>query len=96
MVTVFKNIREWSTAKNFHPVSLLSLVRKICGKLVSNRLVDHIEKCGLISDSQYGFRSSRLTAHLLPVVSYTIARSFYRFGATRAVVFDMFKAFDRV
>ena len=86
----------WSTAKNHHPVSLLSLVSKVFEKLVNNRIVDHVEKCGLLSDFQYGFRSSQSTAHLLTVVSDRIARAFNRSGATRAVALDIFKAFDRV
>ena len=57
VVSVFKNVGERSTAKNYHPVSLLSVVSKVFEKLVSNRIVDHLEKCGLFSDFQYGFRS---------------------------------------
>ena len=96
MVHVFKNVGEWSTAKNYHAVSLLSVVIKVFEKLVNNRIVDHLEKCGLFSDFQYGFRSSRSTAHLLTVVSDRITRAFNKFGATRAVVLDIFRAFDRV
>ena len=53
-------------------------------------------KCGLFSDFQYGFRSSRSTANLLTVVSDRIARAFNRSGATGAVALDISKAFDRV
>ena len=49
MVPVFKNVGERSTAKNYCPVSLLSVVSKVFEKLV-NRIVDHLEKCGLFSD----------------------------------------------
>ena len=65
-------------------------------KLVNNRIVDHLETCGLFSDFQYGFRSSRSTADLLTVVSDKIARAFNRSGANRAVALDISKAFDRV
>ena len=58
VVPVFKNVGERSTARNYRPVSLLSLVSKVFEKLVNNRIVDHLEKCGLFSDFQYGFRSS--------------------------------------
>ena len=47
VVPVFKNVGERSTAKNYCPVSLLSVVSKIFEKLVNNRIVDHLEKCGL-------------------------------------------------
>ena len=82
VVPVFKNVGERSTAKNYQPVSLLSVVSKVFEKLVNNRIVDHLEKSGLFSDFQYGFRSSRSTADLLTVVSDRIARAFNRSGAT--------------
>ena len=55
---LFTNVGKRSTAKNYRPVSLLSVVSKVFEKLVNNRIVDHLEKCGLFSDFQYGFRSS--------------------------------------
>ena len=96
MVPVFKNVGERSTAKNFHLASLLSAVNKVFEKLVNNRIVDHLEYCGLFSDFQYDFRSSQSTADLLRIVSDRIARAFNRSGATRAVALDISKAFDRV
>ena len=96
MVPVFKNVAERSAAKNYRPVSFLSVVSKVFKKLVSNMIVDHLEKCGLFSDFEYGFRSSRPTADLLTVVSDRIARAFNRSGATRVVALDISKAFDRV
>ena len=47
VVSVFKNVGERSTAKNYRPVSLLSVVSKVLEKLVNNRIADHLEKCGL-------------------------------------------------
>ena len=92
MVSVFKNVGEGCTAKNHRPVGLLSVVSKVFEKVVNNRIVDHLEKCGLFSDFQYGFRSSRSTADLLTAVSDRIARAFNRSGATRAVALDISKA----
>ena len=62
VVPVFKNVWERSAAKNYCPVSLLSVVSKVFEKLVNNRIVDYLEKCGFLSDLQYGFRSSRSIA----------------------------------
>ena len=73
-----------------------SVVGKVFGKLVNDRIVDHLEICDLFSDFQYGFRSSRSTADLLTVVSDRIARAFNRSGATQAVALDISKALDRV
>ena len=49
MVCVFKNVGEKSTAKNYRPVSIFSVIVKAFEKLVDNRLVDRLEKCGLSS-----------------------------------------------
>ena len=70
------------------------MVSKVFEKL--NRVDDHLEKCDLFSDFQYGFRSSRSTKDLLTVVSDRIAKAFKRSGATRAVARDIYKDFDRV
>ena len=96
VVPVFKNVGERSTAKDYCPVSLLSVVSKVFEKLVNSKIVDHLDKCDLFSDFQYGFRSYRSTADLLTVVSDRIARAFDRSVASRAVALDISKAFDRV
>ena len=96
MVPVFKNVGERYIAKNYLPVSLLFVVSRVFEKLQNNRIVDHLEKWGLFSDFQYGFRSSGSTSDLLTVVLDRRARSFNRSGATRAIAFDISKAFDRV
>ena len=80
VVPVFKNVGERSTAKNYRPVSLLSVVSKVFEKLVNNRIVDHREKCDVFSDFQYGFGSSQSTADLCTVVSDRIARAFNKSG----------------
>ena len=96
VVPVFRNVGERSTAKNYCPVSHLSAVSKILEKFVNNRIVDHLEKCGLFSDFQYGVRSSRSIADILTVVSNRTVRSFNRSRATRAAALDISTAFDRV
>ena len=72
------------------------MVSKVFEKLVNNRILDHLEKCVLFSDFEYGFRSARSTADLFTVVSDRIARAFNTSEATRAVALDISKAFDRV
>ena len=83
---IYLYIGERSTAKNSCPISLVSVVNKVFETLVSNRIVDHLEKCGRFSDFQY-----RLT-----VVSDRVARTFNRSGAARAVIIDISKPFNRV
>ena len=60
------------------------MVNKVFEKLVNNRILDHLEKCGFFSDFQYGFRSSQSTAELQST------------EANWAVALDISKAFDSV
>ena len=71
------------------------MVCKVFGKILNNRIVDHLDKCVFFSDFRNGFRSSRSTADLVTVVSDRIGRAFNNSGATRAVALDISKAFDR-
>ena len=96
VVLVFQNVGKSSTAKHHTSVSFLSVVSKVFEKLVNNRIVDHVEKCGLFSDFQHTFRSSQSTADLPTVVSDRIARAFNMSGATAAVALDIYKTFKRV
>ena len=94
VVPKFKIAGERSKANNSHSVSLLSVVSEVFEKLVNNRMIDHLEKCCLFTDFQFGFRSSQSTADLLTVL--TIAWAFNRSRATQALAFDISKAFDRI
>ena len=38
--------------KNDRSVSLLAVLSKVFEKLVNNKLVDHLEKCGVLSNFQ--------------------------------------------
>ena len=96
VVLVFNNIGKRSAAKSHHPVSLFSVVSKFFEKLVNSRIVDHLGKCGFFSNFQYDFRSSKLTANLLTIISDTIVKAFDRSGATWTVAIYISNAFDRV
>ena len=43
MISVFKNVGERSAAKNYHLVSLLSVISKVFEKLVNNEIANHLE-----------------------------------------------------
>ena len=40
--------------QNYHPVSVLFMLSIVFEKLANNSIVDHLEKCGLFSDFEYG------------------------------------------
>ena len=47
----FKNVGKRSAATNYNPISFLSVVIKVFEKLINNRTVDHLEKCGFLISS---------------------------------------------
>ena len=96
MVPVFKNVEERSTAKSYSPGGLLSVISKVFEKLVNNRIIDLLEKRGLFSDFQYGFRSSRSTTDLLTVLFNRIAKALNKSEATQGLALDLSKAFKNV
>ena len=49
VVPVFKHVWERYTAKNYHPVSLPSVVSSFFEKLVNIRIADHLDKYSLFS-----------------------------------------------
>ena len=57
MVPTFKNVGERYTARNYHPLNLLSLVSNVFENLVKNRFVVHLEKEVLCFGFWYDFRS---------------------------------------
>ena len=82
MVPVFKNVGKRSTAKNYHPVSLLSVVSKVFEKLKIIGL--------LITYRNVAF--FLISSIVLGLLDWACNRS----GATRAVALDISKAFNRV
>ena len=94
VIPAFKNVGERSTAKNYCPVSLLSVVSKVFEKLViviifKNFIIFFLICSKVLGLLDLGFRSS----DLLTVVSDRITRVFNRSGATRAVALDISKGF---
>ena len=81
--------------KDFLPVSLLSVVSKFFRKLIDDRLAHHLQKYGLFSDFQYGFKSFRSTKDLT-VVCGRIGKTFDRPETSRAVTLDTSRFFDKL
>ena len=48
---------------NYSPISILPALSKIIEKIVSNRLVNYLEKYNILYKHQYGFRSKHSTIH---------------------------------
>lgn len=96
MCPVFKNKGERSDPSNYRPISLLSIISKIFEFILNMHLKTYLDKNNLLSDNQYGFRSSRSTADVLTVITDRISRSHDNEFDARAIALDISKAFDKV
>lgn len=81
---------------NYRPISLLSTFSKILEKIVNKRLINYIEKLGLLSPRQFGFRQKKSTedavTFLINLVSGYLDEKKHCVG----IFLDLAKAFDTV
>ena len=93
---VFKNSGVRTDPNKYRPVSLLSVISKLFEAVINLHLKSHLEKNGLLTDFQYGFRSSRSTADVLTVITDRISKCLDKSLDSRAIALDISKAFDKV
>ena len=93
---VFKNAGDKSAPSQYRPISLLSIISKLFECVINERVLDHLVKNNLLSDVQYGFRSSRSTADVLTVITHRISEAIAKGNHTRVIALDISKAFDKV
>ena len=60
---------------NYRPVFVLPVFSKLLEKIVYNRLINFLNKYGILSRNQYGFRKNHSTAHALIQLYDKIANS---------------------
>ena len=82
--------------KNYRPVALTSHLTKVFERVVRKVLVGHLEKHGLLPDSQHGFRALRST--LTQLLSYwdTLLDDMETGKGVDVIYTDFSKAFDKV
>ena len=82
---------------NYRPVSLLSVVGKLCERIVKDKWMEHLEKNGVLTVHQYGFRKgSSCSSNLMAFYSRIIDIVQEREGWVDAIYLDLKKAFDKV
>ena len=78
---------------NYRPVSLTSVVGKLCERIVKDRWVKYLEELKIISDSQFGFRTGNSCAsNLLCFYSRVIDTVQERDGWADCVYLDLKKS----
>jgi len=79
---------------NYRPIALLSSLSKILEKMVSVKLVNHLDFNKILYEHQYGFQRNKSTEHnLIHAINY-IGRAFNENKYCVGVFFDLKKAFD--
>jgi len=79
---------------NYRPISLLCNFSKILEKLVHTKLTGFLEGRGLLSLSQFGFRTAHSTTHPATHLMNFISEAFNNKQHVAAIFCDLSKAFD--
>ena len=82
--------------KNYHPVSLTSVIYTLLEKIVQQAVIEHLIDSGLINDNQHGFVPGRSCITQLLVVLDHWMDILDDHGALDAIYLDFRKAFDKV
>ena len=81
---------------NYRPVSLTSVVGKLLEGILRDRIYRHLERQGLIRDSQHGFVSGKSCLTNLIEFFEGVTKKVDEGSAVDVVYMDFSKAFDKV
>ena len=81
---------------NFRPISNLPVFSKIFEKLSHIRMVSFIDRCNLLSESQYGFRKGKSTTQAALKLTSMIVNAYHMKEYAACFFLDLRKAFDIV
>lgn len=96
VIPIPKPGKDQSDPSNYRPISLLCSISKIFEKVILSRLNDHISKCDIIPNEQFGFRPGHSTNHQLLRVCRFIKDSLSNKYSAGILTFDIEKAFDSI
>ena len=96
VIPILKAGKDPSVASSYRPISLTSVMCKLMERMAVNRLQWYLERHGLLSKVQSGFRRGRSTMDQVVRLQDAIVRHVGTHGSVLAVFLDMEKAFDMV
>ena len=85
-----------SDARNYRPISLTSVVCKLCEHILHSTILPHLACLKILSDAQHGFRRRRSCDTQLPLALYDFARGLEDKSQTDKIFLYFAKAFDKV
>jgi len=94
IIPVPKPGKDSTNPTNYRPISLTSCLCKTMERMINARLVWFLEKNGLISQYQSGFRQGRSTLDQLVRLDSEIRDGFVKGNHVVSVFFDLEKAYD--
>jgi hypothetical protein len=87
--------RQKYTSK-LRPVSLTSVCRKVMEHIIHSDITKHMDKLGLLADSQHDFKKRRSTETQLILSIDDLAKSLSVGEQMECILLDFSKAFDKV
>ena len=95
VIPLYKN-KAMDHLVNYQPISLLITISKILEKIMYKRVVEFINKSGVLFKSQYGFRSQHSCEQAVQELLAKILHSQEDGHKTASIFLDLSKAFDTV
>lgn len=96
LVTPIYKSSDTDKFSNYRPISVLPCFSKVLEKIMYKRLISYIEKNGILSDHQYGFRSKNSTNHAIIELIDKVTKAIQSNEYTIGIFLDLSKAFDSV
>ena len=81
---------------NFRPISILSVVGKLCERIVANQLVAYLSECNVLCPNQHGFCPGHSTESAMLYAVNILTSNIDRGLVTQLTTTDTSKAFDSV
>ena len=85
-----------SVAESYRPISLTSISCKIMEHVLHSHMINHLEREGILTDTQHGFRKNRSCETQLLQTVDSFAKSLNNKEQVDAILLDFSKAFDKV
>ena len=85
-----------SEAKNYRPISLLSVAGKVLEGIIAAHITSHLDSQHLLSPRQFGFRKGRSAADLNLLLTNDWSNALDQGRHTAVLALDIAGAFDRV
>jgi len=81
---------------NYRPISLLISFSKILEKIIAKRIQEHVTQYQIVSNEQYGFRSSVSTDNATYILTQEVLLAMNNKQIVGGIFCDLSKAFDCV